>query len=306
MDHSEKNFFSRKPLSSCVLCPHRCRVNRLAGETGLCGVGSDALVASFGPHFGEEAPLVGRHGSGTIFFSGCNLHCVFCQNHDISHIRPEDDLEAQRVDGQQLAGIMLHLQSLGCHNINLVTPSHVVVQIREAIRIARCEGLQIPVVYNSSGYDRVASLRLLAGLVDIYMPDCKFSTSMSSSRYTNSRNYPEVMKKAIKEMHRQVGDLDIAPDGLARHGLLVRHLVMPGLLDETREIMTFLAREISPNTYVNIMDQYRPCHRATEFPEINRSLRPEEYRQALRIARDAGLVRFDQRDWRNLLHRLGM
>lgn len=295
---------ARQLLPSCAVCPHACGVNRLAGELGKCRIGARARVASFGAHFGEEAPLVGRHGSGTIFFEGCNLRCIFCQNYDISHIDDQGDASPQAVDDAGLASIMLNLQAQGCHNINLVTPTHVVPQILAALPLAIEQGLHLPLVYNSSGYDHPPTLRLLAGIVDIYMPDCKFWTAEAAARYTNAGDYPAVMQAALREMHRQVGDLRIDEAGLAWRGLLVRHLVMPGLPEETRGVLAFLAREIGPTTYINIMDQYHPCHLAYGDDTINRPLRKDEYGQALAMAEELGLYRLDQRDLQGLLLRL--
>jgi putative pyruvate formate lyase activating enzyme len=297
---------ARKLLQRCTVCPHACGINRLEGELGLCRVGARARVASFGAHFGEESPLVGRHGSGTIFFEGCNLLCVFCQNHDISNIDEQGDASPQAVDDGELADIMINLQEQGCHNINLVTPSHVVPQILAALSAAIEKGLRIPIVYNTGGYDRTTTLRLLEGVVDIYMPDCKFWTRETASLYTRAGDYPEVMRSAVAEMHRQVGDLVLDGENIAVRGLLVRHLVMPGHLDETREILNFLARDISPETYVNIMDQYRPCHRAFQYDRISKPLLPEEYEQALSLARECGLHRLDQREWKRFFRMLGL
>jgi len=296
---------ARQLLAACTVCPQNCRVNRLEGELGICRIGAKARVASYGPHFGEESPLVGRHGSGTIFFEGCSLLCVFCQNCDISHIDRLGDTSPQAVDDEMLAAIMLGLQEQGCHNINLVTPSHVVPQILAALPIAIQRGLRIPIVYNCGGYDSVETLRLLEGVVDIYMPDCKFISPATARKYTRAANYPEVMQKAVVEMHRQVGDLAIDQQGLAVRGLLVRHLVMPGHLDETEGILDFLAREVSPATYINIMDQYRPCHKAVGIKPINRSLSSEEYRQAMEIADRKGLHNLDRRDWQSIMRMLG-
>jgi putative pyruvate formate lyase activating enzyme len=253
-------------------------------------------VASFGPHFGEEQPLVGSSGSGAIFFEGCNLGCVFCQNADISHINDPGDEAPEAVTKEQLADIMLNLQVRGCCNINLVTPSHVVPQILEALEIAAGRGLHLPFVYNSSGYDSIKTLQLLDGIVDIYMPDCKFLTRQAAARYTGAPDYPEVMQAAVLEMHRQVGDLVLDKHGIAVRGLLVRHLVMPGCLQDTEEIVHFLATEVSRETYVNIMGQYHPCYRAGEFDEINRSLSRSEYDQAVELASQEGLHRFDEKD----------
>ena len=298
---SDRASAARLLLAACNLCPHRCGVNRLQGETGLCRIESKARVASFGPHFGEEQPLVGSSGSGAIFFEGCNLGCVFCQNVDISHIDDPGDEAPGAVTREQLAEIMLELQTRGCLNINLVTPSHVVPQILEALELAVGLGLHLPLVYNSSGYDSVQTLQLLDGIVDIYMPDCKFMTRESAARYTGAPDYPEVMQAAVREMHRQVGNLVLDENGIALRGLLVRHLVMPGCLGDTEKIVRFLATEISKETYVNIMDQYHPCHRAGEFDEINRPLSLTEYEQAMELARQAGLYRFDVKDVSRML-----
>jgi putative pyruvate formate lyase activating enzyme len=287
---------AKELAAACTLCPHCCGVNRLAGETGMCGVGSMAGVASFGPHFGEEQLLVGTGGSGAIFFTGCNLGCVFCQNAEISHLDNPDDTVSQTVNANQLAAIMLELQELGCLNINLVTPSHIVPQILEALVLAAEQGLHLPLVYNSSGYDSVQTLQLLDGVVDIYMPDCKFITPWKANRYTNASDYPEVMQKAVWEMHRQVGELVLDKNGIGLRGLLVRHLVMPGGVEDTAKIIHFLAAEISKDTYVNIMDQYHPCFRAAEFDEINRPVTKDEYEHALEQARLEGLHRLAKKD----------
>ena len=246
-------------------------------------------MSSFGPHYGEERPLVGSQGSGTIFFTNCNLHCLFCQNFDISHLG-----EGQEASARQLATIMLNLQGMGCHNINLVSPSHSVPQILEALCIAAEEGLQLPLVYNTGGYDSLETLALLDGVVDIYMPDAKYWDSEVAGRLSGASDYPEVMRQALKEMHRQVGPLVIDEDGIARRGLLVRHLVMPERLAGTREIMRFIAGEVSPDTYINVMSQYRPCYRANEVPELRRAVTTHEYREAMQEAVAAGLHRLDR------------
>jgi putative pyruvate formate lyase activating enzyme len=243
-------------------------------------------VAGFAPHFGEEAPLVGRNGSGTIFFSGCNLTCVFCQNYDIS----QQDA-GREVSAALLADMMLSLQRQGCYNINFVTPTHVVPQILEALVLAREEGLSIPLVYNSGGYDSVETLRQLEGIFDIYMPDAKYGSDEPALLYSNATNYVGIMKEAIREMHRQVGDLATDEDAVARRGLLVRHLVLPGDAARTEEVVRFLSEEISPNTYLNIMDQYRPEYKACRFSELCRPLRVREYDHALHLAAQAGLTR---------------
>jgi len=278
-------------LNSCTLCPRECGVDRLSGEKGVCQTGELAIVSSYNPHFGEERPLVGQHGSGTIFFAGCNLLCIFCQNFDISH-----EVEGVEWSPEVLAKAMLSLQEAGCCNINFVTPSHVVPQILEALVIAAGRGLHLPLVYNSSGYDSIKTLQLLDGIVDIYMPDCKFMSRQSAARYTGASDYPEVMQAAVLEMHRQVGELVLDKHGIAVRGLLVRHLVMPGCLQDTQEIVHFLATEVSRETYVNIMDQYHPCYRAGEFDEINRSLSRSDYKQAMKLARQTGLHRFDEKN----------
>ena len=277
-------------LAKCMLCPRRCAVDRTAGKTGICKTGRWAKVASYNAHFGEEAPLVGRNGSGTIFFSHCNLLCTFCQNFEISHLG-----EGRELDDEQLAAIMLDLQQSGCHNINFVTPTHVVPQILSALLIAAREGLRIPLVYNCGGYDRVETLRLLEGIVDIFMPDFKFWDSTTARETCNAPDYPEVARKALVEMHRQVGDLQIDREiGLAYKGVLVRHLVLPGGLAGTAKIMRFIADRVSTNTYVNVMAQYRPCGRAKEMPELAHALSPLEYDAAVRATKAAGIRRLDK------------
>jgi len=287
-------------LRRCRACPRCCEVNRTDNQTGVCGTGRHAIVASAGPHYGEEACLVGRHGSGTIFFSMCNLRCVFCQNWDISQ------QGAGRVmTARQIAALALDLQAAGCHNVNFVTPEHVVPQTIEAIAEAVEMGLRIPIVYNTSAYDSVESLRLLEGLVDIYMPDFKFWSPGNCRKYLGARLYSAYAREAIAEMHRQVGVLKIGPDGIARRGLLVRHLVVPGLLGDSAEIFHWLAREISPDTFVNIMGQYHPDNQVgrtvrtargntVRYPELNRRPTVEEIRAAYAAAREAGLWRFDE------------
>ena len=286
-------------LKECRLCPRACGKNRAVGEVGFCCTGSLAKVASYSPHFGEEGPLVGTGGSGTIFLSNCNLGCVFCQNYEISL-----QGEGVTVEPGQLAAIMLSLEKQGCHNINFVTPSHVVPQILAGLVIAVDHGLSLPLVYNSGGYDSVKTLQLLDGVIDIYMPDFKFWDPASSMRYAKALDYPDRARNAIREMHRQVGDLVMDDRGLAVQGLLVRHLVMPGGLDQTGAILGFLARDISKNTYVNVMDQYHPCGRADEFPPLDRRTSRQEYEQALALAREAGLIRLDRKEWSRILYRL--
>jgi putative pyruvate formate lyase activating enzyme len=279
-------------LADCALCGRQCHVDRLhqAEPESYCRTGRPACVSSAFPHHGEEDCLRGRRGSGTIFFSQCNLRCIFCQNFDISW-----QGEGRAVEADELAEMMLRLQDLGCHNINLVTPSHVVPQILEGLLLAAGQGLRLPIVYNTGGYDRVETLRLLHGVVDIYMPDLKFWDSHVSKQLANAEDYREVACSAVREMHRQVGDLVIDDTGLARRGLLIRHLVMPEGLDETRRIMRFLAQEISPDTFVNVMPQYRPQGYAHRYEPINRPLTLDEYSQSLTIAQEEGLLRLARR-----------
>jgi putative pyruvate formate lyase activating enzyme len=280
-------------LGNCRLCPRQCEVNRLEDERGICRTGRLAEVSSYNPHFGEEDPLVGTNGSGTVFFTNCNLLCVFCQNWEISHLG-----EGGEVSAKTLAGMMLTLQGRGCHNINFVTPTHVVPQILDALRYAAEGGLNVPLVYNTGGYDSVESLRLLDGIFDIYMPDFKFWDTGMSRRYLKAADYPERAREAIREMHRQVGNLVLDDNGIAQRGILLRHLVMPGGTAGTREIMRFIAREISPDTYVNIMDQYRPCGNAFRHPPLDRRITPSEYQEALIAAREEGITRLDKRERR--------
>ena len=276
-------------LKACTICPRKCGVNRLENKVGHCKTGRQAIVSGFHPHFGEEPELVGNHGSGTIFFSYCNLLCNFCQNFDISHLG-----DGRSVTHAELAVIMLELQHMGCHNINLVTPTHVVPQIFAALDIARNKGLTVPIVYNSSGYDRVSTLKSLEGLVDIYMPDFKFWSAEVADLTCNAPDYPDVARKAITEMHRQVGPLRTNRAGIARKGLLVRHLVLPENFAGTREISKFIVNHIAPDTYVNIMPQYRPCGLAHNAERLNRRLKAKEYLAAIKIARDQGLTRLNR------------
>lgn len=278
-------------MRSCRLCPRGCGVNRLEGETGACGIGRLARVASYAPHFGEESCLVGRDGSGAIFFSGCNLACLFCQNEDISR-HPESGDE---VTPRELADIMLSLQAQGAANINLVTPSHVAAQVLEALPLAVEGGLALPLVYNTGGYDSLETLALLQGVVDIYMPDLKFADPDTARALCGVADYPATTRRAVKAMHAQVGDLRLDSRGMAARGLLVRHLVLPCGLAGTRGWMEYLAREISPSTYVNLMDQYRPCAKASGHPPLDRPLSPEEFREARQQAEEAGITRFDER-----------
>lgn len=283
-------------LAECRACPRDCAVNRLENRWAACKTGRYAVVTSHFPHFGEEDCLRGWNGSGTIFFGHCNLRCVFCQNYDISQaLRPGP--AARGSPPEELAAMMLELQALGCHNINFVTPEHVVPQVVEALAVAIERGLNLPIVYNTSAYDSLESLALLDGIVDIYMPDFKFWSPERSKTYLKAQNYPEAARAAIREMHRQVGPLVLDADGLAKRGVLVRHLVMPGFLDETRAILEWIARELGPDTYVNLMDQYYPAGKVglTQYVEINRRLTSEEFAQAKEMARELGLQRLDER-----------
>lgn len=287
---------ARRALESCCLCPRRCEARRLEGRVGTCGIGRKAVVSSAFPHFGEEDCLRGRRGSGTVFFAGCGLRCAFCQNADVSWLRLGEEHDAD-----DLAAVFLGLQDRGCHNLNLVTPSHVVPQVLEAVAVAAGRGLRLPIVYNSSGYDPVETLRLLAGVVDVYMPDFKFWRPETAERYAAAPDYPDLARAAVLEMHRQVGPLRLGADGLARRGVLVRHLVMPGLVEESAALFEWLAREVSPDTYVNVMGQYRPQWRVGEpdgagrplFAEIDRRPRAWEMETARESARRAGLRRLD-------------
>jgi len=296
---AERAAEARRRLSGCRLCPRNCGVDRPAGERGHCLGGLLAEVASHGPHFGEESVLVGAGGSGTIFFCGCNLLCDFCQNHGISRCLDED---CRAVSDQELARIMLDLQGMGCANINLVTPSHLVPQILAALGHAAAGGLKLPLVFNCGGYESLETLRLLEGIVDIYMPDAKFLRATSASHHLGAADYPSVMRQALREMQRQVGDLEIGGDGLARRGLLVRHLLMPDGLEEAGEIFAFLAGEVSPGCYLNIMDQFRPC--GEWRGPVDAAITPDQWRQAVRAAGKAGLFRLHRRDTAAFLRRL--
>jgi putative pyruvate formate lyase activating enzyme len=276
----------------CVVCPRGCKVDRRADVAGLCAIGRHAVVASYFPHFGEEDCLRGRRGSGTIFFSGCNLRCVFCQNHDISW-----KVQGELVRPERLAEMMLELQAIGCHNINWVTPEHVVPQILEALPDAFDEGLELPIVYNTSAYDSLDSLSLMEGIVDVYMPDFKLWTNEAARRYLKRADYADVARQTIVEMNRQVGDLVLDERGMARRGLIVRHLIMPGLLEETESILRFVAEELGTGTYVNLMAQYYvsgTVGQNGQYEEIARGIHREEYEQALALANELGL-RLDPR-----------
>lgn len=277
-------------LKSCELCPRKCRVNRLNGEKGFCRSIDKLIVSSAGPHFGEEPELVGRYGSGTIFLTNCNLGCIFCQNYEISHLGIGEEVSIE-----ELARMMIRLQNMRCHNINFVTPTHFTPQIIKAVKVAYEYGLRIPLVYNCGGYENVEVIKLLDGIIDIYMPDMKYSDSENSKKYSKADDYFERCKESIKEMHRQVGDLKVG-NGIAYKGLLVRHLVMPNDIAGSEKILKFLAEEISKDTYVNIMDQYRPCYKAKEHPAINRRIHLSEYNSVIDLAKSFGLHRgFEKR-----------
>jgi putative pyruvate formate lyase activating enzyme len=280
----------------CVVCPRGCKVDRREDVKGLCAIGRQVVVASYFPHFGEEDCLRGRNGSGTIFFSGCNLRCVFCQNHDISW-----EVRGERTTPQRLASMMLELQAIGCHNVNWVTPEHVVPQILEALPHAVAGGLALPIVYNTSSYDSLDSLRLMEGVVDVYMPDFKVWTRERARRYLKRPDYADVARETVKEMHRQVGDLALDDRGLARRGVILRHLVMPGQLDETEAILRFVAEELGTGCYVNLMAQYYVSGKVGkdgEYMEIARGLEHAEYAEALAVANELGL-RLDPRSVRD-------
>ena len=275
-------------LHGCDLCGRECRTDRYE-QPGTCHTGTRAVVSSFGPHLGEEDPLRGTRGSGTIFFAWCNLNCQFCQNYDISQLGYGEEAEPE-----DIASMMLALQERGCHNINLVSPTHVTAPILAAVLVAAQAGLRLPLVWNSGGYDSLAGLALLDGVVDIYMPDIKYADEEVAYRYSRVRNYPAVNQAAVKEMHRQVGDLRMDEQGLAWRGLLVRHLVLPEGLAGTAQCARFLAQAVSPDTYINVMEQYRPCYKAVGMSPLDRPITGAEYERAVREAREAGLHRFDQ------------
>jgi putative pyruvate formate lyase activating enzyme len=284
LDHRAALLWSK--LENCTLCPRECKVNRVAGRIGVCRTTAQVKVSSYGPHFGEEPELVGSRGSGTIFFTNCNLWCLFCQNYTISHLK-----EGEIVSIPRLAGAMLHLQRIGCHNINLVTPTHVIPQIIQALAFAARNGLRLPLVYNCGGYESVGTLKLLDGIVDIYMPDIKYSSDEYARRFSGVKDYWEKARLGVKEMHRQVGDLAVEEIGTAVRGLLIRHLVLPNRIAGSEEVFRFISKDISVNSYVNIMDQYHPCFKAFDLAELNRRIRRGEYEEVLNLARSYGLYR---------------
>ena len=273
-------------LKDCQLCPRKCKVDRLKGEVGYCQTGRWAIVSSYGPHFGEEPVLVGTGGSGTIFFAHCNLKCCFCQNYDISHLGHGEVTKAD-----ELANMILALQKMGCHNINLVSPSHVVAQFIEALAIAKEKGLHLPIVYNSGGYDSISTLKFLEGVIDIYMPDAKYSNSDFAEKYSSASKYFEINQLAMKEMHRQVSDLLTDNNGVTLKGLIIRHLVLPNRIAGSFEVLKFIAEKISKDTYVNIMLQYRPCYHANQYLKISRNITRQEYQEVIEFAEKIGLHR---------------
>jgi putative pyruvate formate lyase activating enzyme len=276
-----------KRLKNCIVCPHHCKVDRPNNKRGFCRAGANMVIDGYGPHYGEESVLVGKGGSGTIFFSYCTLQCVFCQNCEISHYG-----EGYEITPSELAEIMLSLQNKGCHNINLVSPSHFVPQIAEAVSLAAKGGLMLPLVYNTGGYDEVDTLKLLEGIIDIYMPDIKFGDNAKAKKYTKSAKYFDVAKSAVKEMHRQVGNLKTNEEGIAYKGLLVRHLVMPENIADTDKVLEFIANEVSKDTFINIMSQYYPAHKSYTFPELSRRISRNEYNEAVKYAKELGMTNF--------------
>jgi len=276
-------------LRHCDICPHKCGTDRTREPGAFCRTGERARVVSVGQHLGEEPPLVGYGGSGTVFFGGCNLRCVFCQNCDISQTDAGEELTAA-----ELAEVMLRVQKMGCENVNLVSPTHCTPQILDALDLAAAGGLNIPLVWNTGTYERLATLRLLEGVVDVYLPDSKYADAAIACRLSGIDDYPRRMRAALREMHRQVGDLVTDERGVAVRGVMVRHLVLPGGLAGTAATMRFIAEKLSPDTYVNVMAQYRPCHRAAQFAEIDRRVTAAEVAEAGRLARKAGLRRLDR------------
>ncbi len=272
-------------LEECNLCARKCGVNRSQDERGFCRAGSRAMISSAGPHFGEEPPLVGRYGSGTIFLTNCNLGCVFCQNYDISQLG-----HGREVEMDELANAMLALQKMGCHNINFVTPTHYVPQILASLLAAVEKGLRVPLVHNCGGYESIEALKLLDGVFDIYMPDIKYGDNDMGEKYSKAPKYFDAATAAVSEMHRQVGDLSINSDGVAERGLLIRHLVLPGDLAGTAKVLEYISR-LSKNSYVNIMDQYRPGYKASNYPELTRRISSKEFMDAILLAEQAGLKR---------------
>ena len=271
-------------LESCSLCPHRCGVNRLKGQKGLCNTGLKPKVYSFMPHHGEEPPISGKCGSGTVFFSCCNMNCAYCQNYEFSQLG-----KGKEVEEGKLADIMLELKAMGCHNINLVSPTHIMPQILKSLDIAVKKGLDIPILYNTGGYELPEVIRLLDGVVDIYLADMRYADNGIAVKYSGAPDYPKYNRESIKEMHRQAGIAEFDDNGIIKRGLIVRHLVLPDNAAGTAETMRFISSEVSSDTYISLMSQYYPCYRSGEFPEINRRISQEEYREAQKSMEGYGL-----------------
>jgi len=286
IDLNERSEALHQLFEECRICPNECMTKRSEGETGECHSTDEVLISSLGPHYGEEPPLVGTHGSGTIFLTNCNLSCEFCQNYDISHLG-----RGEPVTMTDLARVMLQLQQRGCHNINFVTPTHFTPQIVEALILAVEKGLELPIVYNSGGYESVETLKLLEDIVDVYMPDIKYSVDENALKYSGIKNYWAIVTSALKEMHRQVGDLKISKRGIAQRGLLIRHLVLPNNITGSKKVIDFVANEISTESYLNIMDQYRPAYNAFKYEKLNRRITPSEYKEVADYAFNKGLRR---------------
>jgi putative pyruvate formate lyase activating enzyme len=272
-------------LSCCAICPRKCKVNRLIDQKGFCKTGLKARVYSFMAHHGEEPPVSGENGSGTIFFAGCNMACVYCQNYEFS----QEPCPAKEATDRDLANIMLELQNCGCHNINFVTPTHVMPQILKALLIAIPEGLNIPLVYNTSGYELPEMIKLLEGIMDVYLPDMRYADNQTAIKYSSAPDYPRLNQESLKEMQRQTGIAQIDKSGLIKKGVIIRHLVLPENLSGTDRIMEFIARELSPDTYISLMSQYMPCYKSDKFPGLNRRISLDEYAQAQEIMQKLGL-----------------
>jgi len=271
-------------LGSCSICPRRCKANRLKDKKGFCKTGLKAKVYSFMPHHGEEPPISGKSGSGTIFFSNCNMSCVYCQNYEFSQKE-----QGREVDSEELSKIMLELQEIGCHNINFVTPTHVMPQILKALELAVPKGLKIPLVYNTGGYESAEMIKLLDGIVDIYLPDMRYADSDTAMKYSGADDYPQYNQTALQEMHRQVGIADIDCEGIIKRGIIIRHLILPGNISGTDKIMKFIAESLSKDTYISLMSQYMPCYKASQFKEINRRITHQEYQDAQEAMHKYGL-----------------
>jgi putative pyruvate formate lyase activating enzyme len=272
-------------MESCVLCPRKCKVNRLKDKRGFCKTGLKPKVYSFIAHHGEEPPISGKNGSGTIFFSNCNMHCVYCQNYEFS----QEEKGGREVDSEELVKIMLELQKVGCHNLNFVTPTHVMPQILKALKLAIPKGLRIPLVYNTGGYELAQIIKLLDGIVDIYLPDMRYADADTAIKYSRAADYPEYNRQAMQEMHRQVGIPDIDEEGVIKGGVVIRHLILPNNISGTDAIMKFIAQELSEDSYISLMSQYMPCYKASQFKEINRRITYQEYEDAQKVMQKYGL-----------------